>query len=367
MFVNGWGDFVLDVPLPRVERLAIWEDAVGGFSGLPRLRELFAPGVRDLSGLTPEIEKLALGWGVATVPASGALRRLWARYTRDELRLERFPNLQWLEITPRNRVAVELRAVELLERLELTLTESSVAKLGLIGSKDRLEYLRVYGGGLRSIDGIGRFSALRTAKFLLTGVEDFKPLAGTMVEDLVVDHRKPNGDGFVGLGEMPALRRLHLETDLAMLDRVADLHRAPVLESIDFAGSALGDQVIDALAQIPTLRRVRMPGSTAAQTARLVAARPDIEMFGGQRDSPPQPVNIMALEDGWSIFGDVAGLIGAPTNDAAEEAIRAALEPAVLKQLTFDTEAGMVSAQSTNRAAIDAVAETIERLARESR
>jgi hypothetical protein len=359
-------DFEIDVPLPRVERLFVDDRVSGGFAGMPRLTELFALGNREgFGGLTPEIEKLALGWGISTVPASSTLRRLWARYTRDDLRLDRFPNLQWLEITPRNRVAAELRAVELLERLELNMTESSVAKLGLIGVKDRLEYLRVYGGGLKSLEGVGRFGALRTAKFVLTRVESFSPLADTLVEDLVVDHRRPAADGFVGLGEMPALRRLHLETDLAVLERVADLHRAPALEVVDFAGSALGDHVVEAVAQIPTLRRVRMAGATKTQTARLVAARPDIEVLGGQRDSPPQPVNIMELEDGWSIFGDVAGLIGTPTNYAAETAIGAALDPAVLKQLSFDTEAGMFSAQSTDRAVIDLVAEMIERLARD--
>jgi len=144
-----------------------------------------------------------------------------------------------------------------------------------------------------------------------------------------------------------------------------NLHRAPVLESVNFAGSALGDAVIDSLAKIDTLKRVVMGGGTKAQAARLAAARPDIEILGGTRDVPPQAVNVAQFEDEWSIFGDVSGLLDAPNNYAAERKIRAALDPAVLRQLSFDTEAGMFSAQSTDRAAIDAVAETIQRVERE--
>lgn len=364
VYVTGWhGNFEIDVPLPNVERLFVNGRVSGGFAGMPRLRELFARGARDFTGLAPEIEKLALGWGIASVPASETLRKLWAD-TLDELNLERFPNLQWLELVPRSRVAAELRTVELLERLGLSLEVANLAKLSLIGAKDRLKYLRVYGGGLKSVEGVARFSALQTAKFVLTSVRDFSPLTNSLVEELRIDHRKPTEDGFRGLGEMPALRRLHLEVSSAPLERLADLGRAPLLESIDFQYTGLGDAVIDSLAQIETLKQVVMYGGTKTQGARLAAARPDIEIFGGVRDAAPQALEVRQIEDGWSIFGDVAGLIDAPTNHAAERKIRAALDPNVLKQLTFDTEAGMLSAQSTDRAAIDAVAETVRRLQR---
>lgn len=359
------GTFEIDVSLPQVERLFINNRVSGNFSEVPRLRELFAQGARDFTGLTPEVEKLALGWGIATVPASQTLRKLRAD-TLDDLDLARFPNLKWLEICPGRAVAAELRAVERLERLELNLGVASLARLSLVGAKDRLEDLRVR-GGLGSVEGVERFGLLWTAEFIRTRVRDFSPLANTLVEELRIEHRKPVENGFLGLGEMPELRTLHLEVDSGTLERVADLHRAPALESVTFEGTALGNAVIDSLAQIPTLKEVVMAGGTKTQRARLEAARPDITIFGGVRDAPPGPFEIDQFDDEWSIYGNVASLVGASSNYAAERKIKAALDPSVRKQLSFDTEAGMFSAQSTDRAVIDAVAETIERLGRDQR
>ena len=367
VYASGWhGTFQIDAPMPNVERLFVNERVSGNFAGMPRLRELFAQGARDFSGLTPEIEKLALGWGIASVPASEALRKLWAD-TLDDLDLARFPNLEWLQVGPKRRVAAELRTVELLERLELSLEVASLAKLSLIGSKDQLEYLWVDGGGLASVEGVKGFGALRTAKFVRTGARDFSPLANSLIEDLRIDHRKPIENGFRGLGEMPALRRLHLVVDAWVLEQVGDLHRAPMLESIDLQYTALGDAVIDSMAQIETLQHVVMYGATKAQGARLSAARPDLTIVGGTREEAPEPLEVEQFDGEWAIFGDIASLIDAPTNYAAERKVKAALDPSVRKQLSFDTEAGMFSAQSTDRGAVDTVGETIWRLAENKR
>jgi hypothetical protein len=119
------------------------------------------------------------------------------------------------------------------------------------------------------------------------------------------------------------------------------------------------------------VRLRHVDGEVAAR--RFRSARPDVELLV---DAPPLPVEPairvgeLAIhrfvdDDGavwWSIFQDIAGLLGVETNDEAEARVIAALyaeAPEVAERAEFDTEADAFGVRCDEEADIRLIAALI--------
>ncbi len=114
----------------------------------------------------------------------------------------------------------------------------------------------------------------------------------------------------------------------------------------------------------------------AADVEKLRAARPDLQIdymppdtrFDGLREKAGH-VTIQKPGAGleqWSIFEDLASLLGVSTNYAAESRLRREIrkkDPELARRLEWDTEAGAVGCYGANEADIRSVADIVNQLA----
>ena len=158
--------------------------------------------------------------------------------------------------------------------------------------------------------------------------------------------------------------------ELATIDFVAGLEH---LEELVLLNVDIVDRRLDALYELPRLRRLKLTGKVGPDVEQLRARRPDVEIethlvgepagrvyVGLVHYDPPRP----GIES-WSIFQNMTDLLGVPTNGQAEQRIRAAIrasDAALAKRLEFDTESGAVGIYAA-KLDIRAVAELIDGLA----
>ncbi|HXJ21203.1 MAG TPA: Imm51 family immunity protein [Polyangia bacterium] len=79
-------------------------------------------------------------------------------------------------------------------------------------------------------------------------------------------------------------------------------------------------------------------------------------------DTPSDPLEPMFVAGTWSVFADLAALLGTKNNYDAERAVRRRLQsvaPDLGRRLEFDSEAGAFGANTTSRADIQRLAEII--------
>lgn len=362
-------DFRIDAPAPNIERLTVWGRLTGDLSRLARLRQLTAEWHEsDLTGLPHSVDSLAVHpKSLASAPALSALKRLRLFYLcRGAADLKRYPALEWLMFSPSRGAASELRPLEQLTRLELRLANASLASLAGVGRKELLRDVSIDGPGLKSLRGIGEWSGLDSLTLTQSAIEDLVPLADSGAREVVLEFPgRQRVQGLAALGAMAYLKTLTLEVSSGLAD-LGFLSSAPELESVTIVDTPLPSEALDALASIETLRRVTLSG-TGCRFSRLQELRPDVSVSLDGGAGASSAVAISESSGGWVLSGNVAALIGAPTNYDAEKRIRRALDPALEGAIEFDTESGQLVAYASDRVPLLAVSDEIDRAMRERR
>ena len=373
--------------LPGLETLVTDRVRAEALSALPKLRDLWF----DMK--THHVPSGEFTMDLINVPGASDRYRI---ETDAEAVLARIPTLERLVVSGfhwRNRVdpIVELeglrwlslhgwrnlRALGRLVNLErLSLVEFEMANLRAYRGLTKLRDLFVM-GRMKSLDGIESLVSLETLGLRGYVVRDLAPLAALPhLRGLTMTYTDAVTD-YTPIARLEHLRRFELtlgnitdQAELPSLDFLAGLEE---LEEVTIQNVALADPRLDALAELPRLRRVRLTGKAGPDIDGLRRRRPDLEIDTHLTGEPAGRVHVGPIHydppiegiDHWSIYQDVHDLLGTPTNDAAERALRRHLketDPSLLKRLDFDSESGAIGIYAATEDDIRAVAEVLRDL-----
>jgi hypothetical protein len=354
---------------------------------LPRLREL------SFDPRTHHVPRGEFTMDLINVPGASDRYRIG---TDAEAVLARIPTLERLMIPGfhwRNRVDPiaelsrlrwlhlhgwrNLRALGRLAHLErLTLYEVEMTSLRAYRALTGLRELRLM-GRMKSLDGIEALSGVETLWLRGYVVRDLTPLAALPnLHDLTLIDTDGVSD-YGPIRSLTSLRRFELMlgniTDQAPLPSIDFLAGLDQLEEVHILNVALADPRLDALFELPSLRKVMLTGRAGPDVDDLRRRRPDLEIETHLIGEPPGRVHIGPIHydppadgiDRWWIYQDVHTLLGTSTNDAAERALRRHLkstDPDLLGRLQFDSESGAIGISAATEDDIRAAAETLRDL-----
>ncbi len=307
------------------------------------------------------------------------LRQLEVQFFRESLEaVARMNGLTFLSVLGPAKAWASLRECAQLE--EASLIDVQLANMKRWNTWTRLRHLCLGGRGLQSVAGIEACTALESLVLLnlrtadLSAVRDLSRLTELRVRmpDRALD--------LASIAAVPALRRFELEEavvtdrDVFRLPTLAPLSAASNLEELVLLGTRIEDGDLLPLAGLERLRQVRLGCDIGCDVEKLRAARPDLTIHY----TPPKPsttpselvgqVSIHPPVKGvaqWWIFDSFADALRVSTNYAAEKRIRSEIrkaDPALLKRVEWDTEAGAVGIYTNAEADIRAVAEILNRL-----
>jgi hypothetical protein len=383
-------------PLPSLRELFLVDSApvpdAATFASLPELASLFAlvaPYRPQLDvGALPAASLRELAVARACLPSLdvlaglGGLRRLVIDFAGpgDSVRpLGALRELVQLDMTARRAIGwAALGACAALE--DVRLDGLGTADLRPFRTWSALRRLVLSGAGPKSLAGVEALDSLEHLHLGMMAVGDLGPARGLPRLASVRLYGMRNVRDLGPLGALPALRVLRVEAagvedgDLVHVATLGPLAAAEALEEVVLDGAIVDDGDLSPLASLPNLRRVLVYGELEAAVARLRRARPDVEVRHERSPVPPRGTRpgIVTVHppapgiEGWWIREDLTGPLGAPTNHDAERLLRRALaseDAALLRRLTFDTEAGAVDVQARTEADARSVAALISRLA----
>jgi hypothetical protein len=270
-----------------------------------------------------------------------------------------------------------LRALGRLVNLErLSLVEFEMANVRAYRGLTKLRKLFLM-GRMTSLDGIEALVSLDSLGLRGYVVRDLTPLAALPhLRDLTMTYTDAVTD-YAPIGRLEHLRRFELTlgsiTDEAELPSIDFLTGLEELEEVVIQNVALADPRLDALIELPRLRRVRLTGKAGPDVDGLRRRRPDLEIDTHLTGEPAGRVHVGPIHydppiegiDRWSLYQDVHDLLGTRTNDAAERLLRRRLketDPDLLKRLDFDAESGAIGIYAGTEDDIRAVAEALRDL-----
>lgn len=275
--------------------------------------------------------------------------------------------LRWLSVSPRRSAAALVKAHEELEALELELDAAAVGRLSLLGAQPRLARCSLWWAGVRDLSGIDRWPRLAALRLHMVSATTLNPLADSPVEQLVLVAGSRLPDISI-VPRLSNLQRLELTAEVH-LDDLGDWSHSP-LRSVALREMRIGPTGLDGLALAPRLRRLSISRGNESAVERFRSARPDVDVVcwgSGPRTVPAAKIGVVELRrddetDSWFIFQDLSQTLGSPTNYDVEAALRAHLDEDEEYELTFDSEAGALSAAAQSRSAIERVAKMINEL-----
>jgi hypothetical protein len=234
-------------------------------------------------------------------------------------------------------------------------------------------------GPLKSLEGLQAFEGLKELTLMAVRVPDLNPLVGmSQLEQVrLVDLRQLSDIGPVG--SLPSLRTVVIRGGAGRSERMRIATLSPLvglthLESVTLENVDIEDRSLEALAAIPSIRRIALRGLPQEQSERLQHSRPDVAftIFDLPAPSPILAVGMIDISRPtagnslWSIYQDLSDMLQQPTNADAEELLRLALvgvDPLLAKRLQFDSDSGGVGIRSISEADIRFVATLINEFA----
>ena len=415
--VLGW-DVVASTLLPGLTSLfAPYQHGCdeGTFSNLPNLEELVIhDALPEYLAHLPRLRDVIFDWSTFAVPKGVSHLRLLGHpeemepYWRptagpealrglkgvERLRIKNFHyrykadpiaelgEMRWLSLHGWRNLRV-LGRLPTLERLELY--EIEMTSLRAFRHLDNVGTLALM-GRIGSLDGIQGMQALEDVWLRGRVGSDLSQLAELpRLHTLELVYPDAVSD-FSPLGRLPGLRRFKLllgdNTDSGKLPSIDFLHGLDQLEDVSLLNVDIEDRRLDGLFELPRLRKLHLTGRAGPNVDELRRLRPEVEITTHLTGEPDGrlyvgPIHMDPPIEGierWSIFQNLADLLGSTTNHDAEKRVRAELrrrDPGLLKRLEFDSESGAVGIYAASEADIRAVADAIRDLAeyrpRESR
>ena len=279
--------------------------------------------------------------------------------------------LRWLSLHGWRNLRA-LGSLTELERLEVVEFDK-MANLRAYRRLAKLHTLRLM-GSMNSLEGIQALEALESLWLRGRVARDLGPLAALpKLDDLSLIY--PDAvDDFAPIGALKGLRRFELLlgniTDAGALPSIGFLSGLDNLEEVELRNVAIGDNRLDALYELPNLRRVVLTGRAGPDVEELRRRRPEVEVETWLHGDPEGRIRVGPIHcdppapgiDHWTIYQDVTPILGTPTNDDAERRVRAHLrrhDPALLKRLEFDSESGAIGIYASSEADIRAAADAI--------
>jgi hypothetical protein len=350
---SGWGSEKLDLEVLRA---------------MPGLRDLrfAALAVRSIEPLRllQRIERLKID-GIA----SERLANVLANLTR-----LRFLHLEcW----------TGLRSLGNLKNLEhVSLMDASLANLKAFRAWRKVRSLALSGRQVRSLEGVRALESLEQLFLGGTGIRGLKPLAEVKNLQLLKLNHCDRVQEFGALGGISSLRSVVIAlgsvSSTGHVPRIDFLAGLQQLEEFELKGAVIDDGRVDALLDLPSLRRVMLLGDFGHQVARLRHHKPGcaIEIIPLSDEAATETiragfVTIRRHEGGsWSMFQDLADVFNVENNFVAEREIRSAIrlhDADLLSRLQFDADADFVSITARTEADVRTVTQVIESLREDER
>lgn len=286
--------------------------------------------------------------------------------------------LEYLHLRGPAKGWAELRHCTKLE--EAHLIEVQIANLRRWNTWSRLRKLTLSGRGVKSLAGLEALQNLEELTLLNLNMSDLSSLRD-MPRLKSLQLRMADTVDLGSVASIPGLRSFVIDSSrrdgaFVQLQSVHPLQRASALEEIVLLETVIEDGDLLPLADLAHLKKVRLGSMIAADVEKLRAARPDLQIdymppdtrFDGLREKAGH-VTIQKPGAGleqWSIFEDLASLLGVSTNYAAESRLRREIrkkDPELARRLEWDTEAGAVGCYGANEADIRSVADIVNQLA----
>jgi len=338
----------------------------------------------DLEGLAAgQMLKIALNrWFVkdlAPLNRMTKLRQLHLELFRESLEpVAGMLELEYLHVRGPAKGWAELRRCTMLE--EAHLIDVQIANLRRWNTWSRLRNLTLSGRGVKSLAGLEASQNLEELTLLNLDMSDLSSLR-EMLRLKSLELRMADSVDLDSVASIPGLRSFVIDSSrrdgaFVRLDSLRPLRRASALEEIVLRETVIGDGDLLPLADLANLKKVRLGSMIAADVEKLRAARPDLQI-----DHKPPDTRFHALREKvgrvtiqkpghgleqWSIFEDLASLLGTSTNYAAESLLKREVRkrnPELARRLEWDTEAGAVGCYGSNEADIRSVAEIVNQLA----
>jgi hypothetical protein len=339
-------------PLPNIKELLLhpWTPMPSAetLRNLPNLEVLYAWATHgrhrlDLGALNgPRMRKLAFNrWLTNNVEALDnmtGLQRLAATLFREPLdAVGRMSGMRHLTIRGPARGWSKLADCTLLE--EAHLIDVQVANLKRWNRWKQLRVLILSGRGIKSLEGMEAFQNLETLTLLNTRTDQLSPLRKLPRLRVLTLRMPAAGVDLESIAAIPGLRVLTIDDD-ARLPTLKPLEKAPALEEVSLT-CIVEDGDLTPVAGLPGRRDIRVLDSR-------------IEVH------PPQEGMTQ-----WSLFESLAERLNLETNYAAEKMIRREVrkrDPALVRRLDWDTEAGAVGIFADNESDMRTVADLVNEL-----
>ncbi len=338
----------------------------------------------DLESIDPEpMRKLALNrWFVkdlAPLARMTKLRQLHLELFRESLEpVAAMRDLEYLYVRGPAKGWAALRDCTGLE--EAHLIDVQIANLRRWNAWPGLRRLTLSGRGVKSLAGLEASQNLEELTLLNLDMSDLSSLRELRhLKSLQL--RMTDSVDLDSVAAIPGLRTFVIDSSrrdgaFVRLPGLHPLRRSSDLEEIVLRETIVEDGDLLPLADLTELKRVRLGSMVGADVDKLRGARPDLQI-----DYTPPDTRFDALKERvgritiqkpgagleqWSIFEDLASLLGVSTNYDAESRLRREVrkkDPDLARRLEWDTEAGAVGCYGHNEADIRAVAEMVNNLA----
>ena len=354
------------------------------FTGLVALHASFgAGGYRfDLESLPAEqMRKLALNhWFVKSLTPlerMKGLRRLSADLFRDPLNeISQMQDLEYLRLRGPAKGWAKLRDCTLLE--EAHLIEVQIANLRRWNTWSHLKILTLAGRGVKSLAGLEFCQNLEQLALVNLRMNDLTPLR-ELPRLAALKLRMADTVDLESVASLGKLRTFMIDSSLRdepiRLQSLKPLARAAALEEVVLFATVIEDGDLLPLADLKSLKKVRLASSIGADVEKLRSARPDLQIDytppDTRFDALRERVGFVTIQrpgaglEQWSIFQDLASRLRVSTNYAAESRVKHEVRrrnPELAKRLNWDTEAGAVGCYANNEADIRAVANIVNEI-----
>jgi len=354
------------------------------FTGLVALHAGFGAGGHhlDLESLPAEqMRKLAVNrWSVKSlIPLQRmkGLRRLSADLFRDPVdAIGQMHDLEYLRLRGPAKGWAKLRDCTRLE--EARLIEVQIANLRRWNSWSQLRTLTLSGRGVKSLVGLETCQNLEELVLLNLKMNDLTPLR-ELPQLAALQLRMADTVDLESVASLGKLRTFTIDSSLrdepVRLQSLKPLARAAALEEIVLLETLIEDGDLLPLADLKSLKKVRLASRIGADVDRFRAARPDIQIDytppDTRFDSVREQVGFVTIQQPgaglvqWSIFQDLASHLRVSTNYAAESRVKREVRkrnPELARRLVWDTEAGALGCYANDEADIRAVAHILNEI-----
>ena len=355
------------------------------FTGLIALHAGFGAGgyPLDLESLPAEqMRKLAVNrWFVKSlIPLERmrGLRRLGADVFRDSLEaIGQMHDLEYLRLRGPAKGWVKLRDCTRLE--EAHLIEVQIANLRRWNTWSQLRTLTLAGRGVKSLAGLESCQSLEQLTLLNLRMNDLTPLR-EMPRLTAIQLRMADTVDLESVASVGGLRNFVIDSsrrdgEPVRLQSLRPLAQAAALEEVVLLQTLIEDGDLLPLADLKSLKKVRLASTIGADVEKLRAARPDLQIDytppDTRFDALREQVGFVTIQrpgaglEQWSIFQDLTSRLGVSTNYAAESRVKREMRkrnPELSRRLDWDTEAGAVGCYANNEADIRAVANIVNEI-----